>query len=151
MTYSQTVSSTGTDRERLRRSIMPAAAGVLVAVTALTVYGAHDFQEIAVVMGVLVAVMAGVYGFLVPRALDKESAGGTALTLSVLAALLLLPAFWSGLPLALGVAGAIIGYAGRQASSGSGKSIAGFVIGAVAAIGYFAVYLLDTLAQHGIG
>ncbi len=85
-----------------------------------------------------------------PRKLAGESAGGTALTLSLLAAVLLLPAFWSGLPLALGVAGAILGYAGQKSVRGSAKCIAALVIGMLASIGYFAVYVLDALHRSGV-
>ena len=151
MSYSQTVNPFTTDRERLRRSLKPIAAAVFVISSALNVYGAHDFREVAVVTVVIVATMAGVYGFLLPRKLAQESAGGTALTLSLIGLAVLVPAFWSGLPLILGAAGALLGYAGKNATSGSGKSTAGFVIGLLAVFGYLAVYVLDTLHQFGIG
>jgi hypothetical protein len=151
MTYSATTEIVGTERTSVRRVLVPTGVAVFVAAAALTVYGAHDMTEVAVVLAILVAVMAGVYGYLLPRKLAQESAGGAALTLSIIAAVLLLPAFWSGLPLALGVAGAMLGYAGRNAAKGSGKCVAALVIGALAAIGYFAVYVLDTLHQMGIG
>lgn len=139
------------DASRIGSTLKPLAAGVLIVSSALTAYGAHDLREIIVVITVIVAVTAAVYGFLLPRKLTQESAGGTALTLAVLAALLLLPAFWSGLPLVLGAAGAVLGYAGRNASTGSRQSMAALVLGVLASIGYFAVYLLDTLAQLGVG
>ena len=89
-------------------------ASALVA-AAGTAFGAHDWSEIAVVWGVIAVATLLVFGLVVPRALRKESAGGTALGLSIPALVLLLPAFWSGLPLVLGVAGLVVGNAGRRA------------------------------------
>ncbi len=151
MTYSSPLELHDSDHAGISRIVTPAALAVTVAATALTIYGAHDVREVVVVLAILAAVVVGVYGFLVPRRLARPSAGGTALTLSLIAAVLLLPAFWSGLPLALGVAGAMLGYAGRNAPTGSGKSTAALVIGMIAGIGYFAVYVLDTLSQMGVG
>jgi len=151
MSYSPTLDSFDTDRDGLRRKIVPIAAAVLVAAIALTAYGAHDMGEILVVTAVILATTAGVYGLLLPRKLRQESAGGTSLTMSLVGLALLLPAFWSGLPLVLGVAGAILGYAGRKATKGAGMSQAGFAIGVLSSVGYFAVYVLDALNQAGIG
>lgn len=125
---------------------VPVAAtgvGVLVVGTALTAYGAHDWNEIALVAAVILAATGLVFGLVVPRALRKESAGGTALVLSIPALLLVLPAFWSGLPLVLGVAGALVGNAGRHARSRSSASIVALVIGALAAMAYLAIYLTE--------
>jgi len=73
---------------------------------------------------VVVLATAVVFGYLLHRALRRESAAGTALTLSSIALLLLLPAFWSGLPLVLGAGGALLGYAGKNAPNRAGKSTA---------------------------
>ena len=117
-------------------------ASALVA-AAGTAFGAHDWGEIAVVWSVIAVATLLVFGLVVPRALRKESAGGTALGLSIPALALLLPAFWSGLPLVLGVAGLVVGNAGRRAPSGAGKCIAAVVVGTLAAVGYLAVYIAD--------
>lgn len=151
MSYSPAIDTFTPDRERVRKALVPAAAAILVSTFALTVYGAHDMTEVAVVLGALLPVIGGVYGILLPSKLTRESAGGTALILAVLGALLLVPAFWSGLPLALGAAGAMLGYAGRHASTGSGKCTAAVIAGTLASIGYFAIYLLDMLSQMGVG
>ena len=150
MGYSPTAELFDTDHGRTRRALVPAAVAVLVATAALTIYGARDVREIVIVLAVLASVMAGVYGFLLPRKLTQDGAGGAALTLSLVGVMLLLPAFWSGLPLALGVSGAMLGYAGRNATTGSGKCAAALVIGTLASIGYFAVYVLDALNQMGV-
>ena len=117
-------------------------ASALVA-AAGTAFGAHDWTEITVTWSVIAVATVLVYGFVVPRALGKESAGGTALGLSIPALVLLLPAFWSGLPLVLGVAGLVVGNAGRRAPTGTGKCIAAVVLGSLAAIGYLAIYISD--------
>ena len=120
------------------------ATGLIAA--AGTAFGAHDWTEIIVVWGVIAVATFLVFGLVVPRALRNESAGGTALGLSVPALLLLVPAFWSGLPLVLGVAGLVVGSAGRGAPSGSGKCIAAVVLGSLATVGYFAVYISDGMS-----
>jgi len=49
------------------------------------------------------------------------------------------------LPLVLGVAGALIGNAGRRAPTGANKCIAAMVLGTLASIGYLAIYVSDGL------
>jgi hypothetical protein len=119
-----------------------AAAVVAAAGTAV---GAHDWRELLVVVAVIAATTALVFGLVVPRAMARESAGGTALGLAIPALLLLLPAFWSGLPFVLGVAAIVVGNAGRRAPTGAGKCLAGLVLGTLAAIGYVAIYVSDAM------
>ena len=121
-----------------------ATVGV-VAATLATLF-AHGWTEAVVVAAAIAVTVAGVYGYLAPRAVAGHRTGGTALALSLIAALLLLPAFWSGLPLVLGVAGMIVGNAGRRARTGAGMSIAGLVIGALTVLGYLAIYVSEGLA-----
>lgn len=132
------------------RTSVGSATGLGIAATAVaaagTVYGAHDWTEIAVLLPIQVLVAALVYGFILPRALRKESAGGTALGLSVPALLLIVPAFWTGLPMVLGVAGILVGNAGRNARSGSVKAIAGLVLGALAVLAYVATYVFEGIS-----
>ena len=146
MSYSSARSTSVDDRETMRRGVAPAAAVVLLTTAVCTSLGAHDLREILVVMAIVVAAVVGVYGFLLPRALRRESAGGTALALSLVAAALTLPAFWSGLPLVLGVAGTMLGYSGRTAASGSGKSIAAVALGSLASLMYVSIYVMETFA-----
>lgn len=156
---SQTVHSSTTDRDRLRKVLPAGILSALVATgfTALGVFyqgsenhHTHGDWEFYFVAGIVVVATTIVFGFLLPKGLRKQSAGGTALTLSSIAALVLLPAFWSGLPLVLGVGGAMLGYAGKNAGSGAGKSIAAVVVGLLAAVGYVAIYVVDTLDRAGI-
>ena len=135
ITAARPVTSRGTVAGIGVASALVAAAG--------TAFGAHDWGEIAVVWGAIAVATVVVFGFVVPRALRKESAGGTALGLAIPALVLLLPAFWSGLPLVLGVAGMVVGSVGRKAPSGGGKCIAAAVLGTLAAVGYLAIYISD--------
>lgn len=116
--------------------------GTAVVACAWTVYGAHDWTEIAIVFTAIAVVSLATYGYLVPRALRRDP-GATAVALGLAALVLLLPAFWSGLPLVLGVAAMLLGRAGRTDGTRSGRSIAAIVLGAVAVVGYLAIYIWD--------
>jgi hypothetical protein len=117
-------------------------SGVLVALFA------HDWGEILVVLAAIAVTTAVVFGAVVPRGLRRESAGGAALTCGIVAALLALPAFWSGLPLVLGVAAMLLGNTGRTAAHGSGKCIAAIVLGALASVFVLAVYVMEAFAGN---
>lgn len=126
-----------------RRTSALVGVGTAAVASAFTAWGAHDLRETAMVVPVILAVAALVYGVVVPRALGSERAGGTALALSVPAALLTVPVFWSGLPLVLGAAGVLLGYAARGGARGGGKAIAGVVLGVLAVVGYLTIYIVD--------
>jgi hypothetical protein len=128
------------------RSIAALGAGTFLATMAGIFVGAHDWLEIAV-MAVLVAIACVlVFGLVVPRALRKESAPVAALALSVPALLLVVPAFWAGLPFVLGIAGTIVGSAGRRAPKGAAACIVAMVLGALASLAYIAIYVSDVTA-----
>jgi hypothetical protein len=124
-----------------RAALLGAGVGVIAAT--LTTLFAHDWREVAVSVAVIAVVTAVVWGIVVPRALRKDSAGGTALGLAVPAALLVVPAFWSGLPFVLGVAALLVGNAGRKAPSGAGKCIAAVVLAAATVLFYLAIYVME--------
>ncbi len=152
-TYSKGLIMTTTyaTKETGLRSLAPIGVATALAAAAGTTYGAHDWTEIVVTVAVIAVAAGLVFGLVVPRALRKDSAGGTALGLSVPAALLTLPAFWTGLPLVLGVAGIIVGNGGRTARSGAGKCIAALVIGALAILTYLTIYLWDGFVAGNAG
>ena len=54
-------------------------------------------------------------------------------------------AFWAGLTPILAGGGALLGWAGRDADRGRGMSWAAVVIGAVALVGYLAIYVTDAI------
>lgn len=144
-TYSSTSSSpsSAADNAGPRRAIVPVGGAAFAVASFWTVMGAHDTREIVVVLAICAVVGAGVFGLVLPRALREESAPGRALTLSVLALLLVAPAFWSGVPILLGSAGALLGYAGRNAVRGAKGCIGAAVIGALAVMGYLVIYVGD--------
>ena len=151
MTDTQVSTTVVLDRGAYARRLPLIAAAVFGAAAAFTIWGAHDLRETAVVLAALSITMVGVYGFLLPHKLRQPDAGPTALTLSLIGLAVLLPAFWSGLPLVLGVAGALLGSAGRHADKGRRLSMAAIAIGALASIGYVAIYAFDYFAVPGIG
>lgn len=150
MSHSSTVENPVDSQHEAGRPMPVLGLLTFAVATVWTSLGAHDVREIVVVTAVAAVVAAGVYGWLLPRALAKPSAGGTALTLSLIAAVLSPLAFWSGLPLILGVAGAFLGYAGRHARAGSGMSIAALAIGALAIIAYLTIYIVDGLLMGNL-
>ena len=121
------------------------AATGLVAATLTTLF-AHDWVEVAIVVPIIAAATAVVFGLVVPRGLRRESAGGPALTMAVVGALLVVPAFWAGLPLVLGVGAMVLGNAGRTARSGAGTCIAALVLGSLTTLFYLFVYVSEGLA-----
>ena len=149
-------------RQQVRAAVRPVAFLVLVVAVAFTALGtfpfgsAEDFSPeqhgwpeflgVSLVVGIAVGVL---FGKVVPRALDSDAAGGRALGFSV-AGLLLLAVFWSGLPLVFGTAGVLLGYSGRLSPKGSAASVVAIALGALASIGYVAIYLLDFLDSHGL-
>jgi hypothetical protein len=81
------------------------------------------------VYAAIAAVTVGVvFGLVLPWALGRESSGGVALALAIVGTLMA-PGFWTGLPPALAAGGALLGWAGTQATKGRKLSQAAFVIG----------------------
>jgi hypothetical protein len=137
-----------TDREQASRLVLPAAAVSTLTAAAWSFLGRHDMGEWIFELGVLAVGAVVIFGLVVPRALRHESAGGRAIAMGVIGLLLVFPAFWLGLPVQLGTAAALLGYAGRRATHGSGKSVVALVIGALTVIAYLSTYLGDYLATH---
>ena len=145
MTSLSTSHSTPAENAGPRRAIVPVGVGSFAVAAFWIGMGAHDVGEIVSMVALSAAVAGGVFGFVLPRAMREESAPGRALTLSVLGLLLIVPAFWSGLPMVLGSAGALLGYAGRNARSGAKGSVTALVIGLLAVAGYLASYVTDQI------
>ena len=133
-----------------------APPGRLVAVTATTfavgtastLWGAHTRIEIAIVLGALIVVTALVYGVLLPKKLERPNAR-VAMIVSAIAGASVVPAFWSALPLLLGVAGAILGYTAWKADQRPRTAIGAMVIGVLSVLGYFVVYI-DEIIRYGL-
>ena len=116
-----------------------AAVGLVAA--CLTTLFAHDWPEVISMVALVVVVTGLVFGYALPRSLPRGGSGRWALGYAVVAALLVVPAFWSGVPFVLGVAAVIEGNAGRTARSGAGASIAAVVLGALTSLFYLAIYV----------
>lgn len=131
------------ERDRTSSIAVPAGIATVLTSSVFTYLGAHTWEESASMIALATLAAVLMYGFVVPRAFEKPSAPRTAMTLSVIATVLLLPAFWTGLPLVIGVAGALVGFAGRNAPKGSGLSIAAMLVGVLTVIGYVTIYIVD--------
>jgi hypothetical protein len=142
-------SSPTTERGRARWAVVPVAVTSFLGAAFFDLARADSGAEALsmVVLGLLVVGL--IYPLVVVPGLRKESAAGRALVLGIVGVLLIVPAFWSGLPMILGAAAALLGYAGRRAGTGSGKATAAFVLGTLSMVGYVASYVSDWLANPG--
>ncbi len=131
-----------------------------VALNALGIWGDgtpnHEDDALVsfvVVCGVIAVASGLVFGLFVPRALKRIAATGQAgvgaLVLSVLALLLVVPGYWTGLPPVLAAGGIVVGLAGRTATR-SGMAIAAVVIGLLAVVADVAIYALDWMSTNGV-
>ena len=140
------------ERSRLRCYLPVSTAAVLVATAAFTAWGAHHIREFASSCSFVVVTMIGVYKGCCCRASSgvKAPAAPPWNTLPHRPHRAV-PGVLVGPALVLGVAGALLGYAGRNAASGARLSIAAFVVGLLSSIGYVAIYVIDFLGQSGVG
>ena len=122
------------------------AAGLAAALAALGTFGDHyesdQVREYVFVLGIIAVAAGLVFGIVVPRGLAKVAAGGTAVALSILG-FLTIAIFWSGLPPVLAAGGMVLGAADWEASRRRFLSRSAVVIGALAVVGYVAVYVQD--------
>lgn len=147
---SSTSTTESNERTRLRSLVVPTGIATAVVSSVFTYLGAHGPREYISMIALGLVAAAVVYGWVAPRALQQDAAPKTAMTMSVIAALLTLPAFWTGLPLVLGAAGALVGYAGRGAPKGSGLSIAAMLIGVLSVLGYLTIYIVDGIVMGNL-
>jgi hypothetical protein len=109
----------------------------------LAAHGDDDsLREFLIVVGIIGAGAALVFGWVVRRGLRKDSAAWTALGLSVLG-LLAIAAFWSGLPPVLAVGGIVLGWASRDAARARWAALAAIGVGVLALVADVAVFLQD--------
>ncbi len=147
---STTSTTASTERVDLRRSVLPLGIATVAVSSVFTYLGAHGPGEYVSMIALALVAAVVVYGWVVPRALERASAPKTAMAMSVVAALFTLPAFWTGLPLVLGAAGAVTGFAGRSAAKGSGPSVAAMLIGVLTVLGYLTIYIVDGFINGNI-
>ncbi len=140
-----------------RSAIAPAAIITVIAATVLAAFGSfadgtdggeHSVGEFLVVVAFILVAAGVVFGLVVPRFLDRPSAAGVGLGLSI-AALVLVMAFWSGLPPVLGVGGILLGKAARDRGRG-GLATAAITVGALALVADVAIYVADWMSTNNI-
>jgi hypothetical protein len=156
----EAVTSNATTRVRAIRWGLVA----LVVAIAVDVYGAYGdahpkaSQESAVpFVGVVVAAIAiALFGLIVPMGLRGIAArtrlwSGTALTMAIVGVVLVPIASWSGLPVVIGSAAALLGVAGRAAATTGGRALATWsvALGAAAAIGSIVFAILGNTLLAG--
>jgi hypothetical protein len=137
------------ERDRARHAVVPVAVGSFLVAAFLDLARADSAREALSMVAFGLVVVGLLYPLVVVRGLRAADASGRALALGILAVLLIVPAFWSGLPMILGAAAALLGYAGRRAETGSGKATAAFVLGVLGMVGYVATYVSDWVANPG--
>ena len=134
------------DRNTVARQA-PAVGIVCFLVAGGLIIAEADSNAEIYLMGALLAVgTAVIFGLVLPRGLRRDAAGGRGLVLAGIGALLVVPAFWSGLPLPLGAAAVLLGWAGHRAFRGSGLCVASLVLGALVCLTYLMIYLSDITA-----
>ena len=96
---------------------------------------------------VLLVVAAAIFWLVVPRAARSDRPGLVGFVGSFLGLLLVLPAFWSGLPIVLGTGGALLGQVARDRAGATGRrgglGIWALVIGIVALILDLIIFWVD--------
>jgi len=136
MSTSQTVDRNRSQQGQARKLLWPVAIAVFLFTVS---YPANDFAPppsppdiglgMLLVYAAVAAVTVGVvFGLVLPWAIRRESSGGLALVLAILGTLMA-PGFWTGLPPGLAAGGALLGWAGIDATKGRKLSQAAFVIG----------------------
>jgi hypothetical protein len=134
-----------------RQNLAPLALTTWAVAVFWTFYGAHDWTEIAIAAAVITLTTGIVFGFVAPRALRRHTAPAWSLGLGIAAVLLTMPAFSAGVPLVLGAGAVVLGNGSRTAERGSGRAIAGLVLGTLAVLGYLAIYIADGVILGNAG
>jgi len=121
-----------------------------MALMAFGLWGGHNTEadalpQFLVLGAVLAVVAAGVFGVPVRRGLAHPPAATTTLVLGIIGALLVLPAFWSGIPLVLAVAAITLGRASRK--GGSRRVTSGLILGYLTIAGVVGLYAFDHIVN----
>jgi hypothetical protein len=138
-------------------SLLRVAAATFVLTTAFNALGTfaddtegadHSAASFFVIAGISAVACAVVFGLVVPRTSERRAAA-VGLGLAV-AGLVLVLAFWSGLTPALAVGGVLLGAAARRHGRNPGLGSAAVAVGALALVGYVAIYVADWMATNNI-
>jgi hypothetical protein len=135
-----------------RRALGPvaiAAVATAVVLSAIGTYGDrsasddhHATSEFLIVCAIIAVGGAVVFGWIVPKMLERSPRGTPALVLAVLGALTV-GVFWTGLPPILAVAGGLLGWSGRDAARGAALCRVALVIAVLTVIADAAITASD--------
>lgn len=139
--------ATRADVSAHRRTTAAVGLATWAVASVFIVLFANDVGEMFISPAIAGVVALVLFGWVLPTQMVK-GAPGLALTLSVLAVLLTMPAFWSGLPAILGVAGAMLGAAG--VSVARKRSYAAVGLGGLAVTAYVVLYVLVGLIMNDL-
>jgi len=138
--------------------IRPAAAATVLGTLAFIAIGTFtggtdganaEPMEFFVIGAFVLALAALMFLFVVPRALRSGRTANLGLGLAI-ASLPFVLVFWSGITPVLAVAGMLLGSAARRTGDGAGKGAAAVGLGALALLGYVAIYISDWMATNNI-
>jgi hypothetical protein len=131
-------------REAQLVGIVSTIVAVLVAIlsTVLPPVYQDQLRALPIVLLVLLVVAAALFYFVVPRAARSNRPAVAGIVCSILGVLLLV-AFWSGLPIVLGAAGALLGREAR--TTGGGLALAAVIVGVGAVVLDLVGFLADRL------
>jgi hypothetical protein len=129
-----------------RRLVWPIAAIAVAVAAALAAWGTfsgdgNDAGEYLVVLAVIGVAAVVVFGWFVPRSFRSGAFGLTGLILAS-AGLVSVVIFWSGLPPILGLAGAFLGWVGRERRRDN-LATAALVVGVLALVADLLIYIQD--------
>jgi hypothetical protein len=133
---------------------LPVAVATFVASCALISLGTvasgtsdeHGWREFLIVCGLSLVAVALVFGLAVARLQDSPRAGAVGLALSIVG-LLTVAAFWAGITPAFAVGGVLLGMAARRSGHRTGLGTAAIAVGALAIVGYLAMYIGDWVSS----
>ena len=131
-------------RETQLAGIVSTIVAVLVTIlsTVLPPVYPDQLRALPIVVLVLLLVAAALFYFVVPRAARSNRPAVAGLVCSTLGVLLVV-AFWSGLPIVLGAAGILLGRMER--TTGRGLTLAAVIIGVAAIVLDLVALLADRL------
>jgi hypothetical protein len=107
-------------------------------------------REFFVMSGFVVALSALMFLLVVPRALRAGRTANLGLGLAITSLPFALLA-WSGITPVLAVSGILLGLAAHRTTAGAGKGAVAVAVGALALLGYVAMYVADWMAVNNIG
>jgi len=138
--------------------VRPVAAATALGTLAFVAFGTFadgtdganaDPMEFVVIGALVLALTALMFLLVVPRALRSGRTSNLALGLAI-GSLPFVLVFWSGIAPVLAVSGILLGSAARRTGEGAGKGAAAVGLGALALLGYVAIYVSDWMATNNI-